>query len=228
MAKPVKVAIVPPKFHGTSSVDAFKFLKKFAYAALSNAWDDPMKALQFPNYLLGTADLWYNSWIDAKKAAAGAAGYTATWKDQNQAIQQAFRNVAHQEVAEDKLLARKQKIGESAEDYVYSMLDLMNDFDPHMSDTAKVRRIIKGLRPTYLDKINPMILGTVNDVLVAIRKVAETQYLIKNHDDVNTTEAKVVNTLMDGFTQLFSKQAELINSLTQKNQESNRRVRFAS
>jgi len=187
-----------------------------------------MKALQFPNYLSGTAELWYNSWVDAKKAAAGAAGYTATWKDQSQAIQQAFRNVAHQEVAEDKLLARRQKIGESAEDYVYSMLDLINDFDPHMSETTKVRRIIKGLRPTYLEKINPMVLGTVNDVLVAIRKVAETQYLIKTHEDVNTGEAKVLSTLMDGFTQLFSKQTELINSLTKQNVQHPKKVRFPS
>jgi len=154
-------------------------LQKFIRVSISNQWPDDVKVIQLPNYLTGTAELWYVTWLDNrnKAAAATAAGVTAVgWDELTKALQKAFKNVAHQEVAEHKLLSRKQKIGESAEDYVYSMLDLIQDFDPCISETSKVRRIIKGLKPLHLENINPMQISTIKDVLDAIRKVAETEF----------------------------------------------------
>jgi len=227
MAKPVKVAVIPPKFGGTLTEDAYKFLKKFESVAVSNHWDDDTKALQFRNYLTGTAELWYNNWYESQKAlVAAGAPLVIKWSQQSTALQTAFRNVAHTEVAEEKLLARKQKLGESAEDYVYSMLDLISDFDPTMNEASKVRRIIKGLRPVYLEKINPMTITKVEDVLNAIRKVAETQYLINAHGDTNSIEAKVMSTVLDGFSELFTKQSELLNTMIKSNQDQDKKRKF--
>jgi len=111
--KPARVAIVPPKFGGTPSEDAYKFLQKFLRVSNSNNWDDDTKASQLPNYLTGTAVLWYMSWLKTRSLTAGSSSPNpVTWAELIKELQTAFKNVAHKEVAEDKLLARVQKTGE--------------------------------------------------------------------------------------------------------------------
>jgi hypothetical protein len=57
--------------------------------------------------------------------------------------------VANADIAEQKLHDKKQSLGESVEDYIYSFEDLCNDFDP------RVKKIIRAFLPHYLKKMNP-------------------------------------------------------------------------
>jgi len=106
------------------------------------------------------------------------------------------------------------------------MLDLINDYDPSMSESSKVRKIIKGLKPMYLEKINPMTLTTVADVLEAIRKIAETQFLINKHADTNSIDTNVISTMMDGFSNLFKQQTEMINNIIKTTENKDKKVTF--
>jgi len=196
--KTTKVAIVPKKFSGKIEEDAFKYLKNFNIAATSNNWNDDYKAVQLPNYLEGTANLWYINWIRERTSTQAAAARIAgtvpippptpvKWDELTDALQLAFRTLASKDVAEERLLARRQKIGETAEDYIYSMLDLLHDYDENMDEATKVRYIIKGLQDQYLEKINPLSLTTVDQVLKVIRKIKETQFLIDHREEMNLT-----------------------------------------
>jgi len=190
MTKPAKVAVIPSKFSGRSNEDPFKYLQNFELAAVSNLWTDDLRLTGLPNYLTDTALLWYHGYVKDRNAAATAlagAPCTAkiTWDELRTDLQKGFRTVASKEVAEEKLQARKQKVGESPEDYVYSKLDLLHDFEHSMPLDQKIRHIIKGLRPSYLERIHVMNPQTIEEVIIAIRKIAETQFMIAQNIEAN-------------------------------------------
>jgi len=219
MTKPSKVAVIPQKFSGRSTEDPFKYLQNFELAAHSNLWADDLKLRALPNYLSDTALLWYHSYVKDRNSAAtvlAGAPCTAkiTWAELTSELQKAFRTVASKEVAEEKLYARKQLIGESPEDYVYSKLDLINDYEPNMAEDQKIRHIIKGLRASYLEKIHIQAPKTVEEVITAIRKIAETQYMIAQNLDSNVTTSVCTP---DHLKELLnSTQQEIAKALTEQ------------
>jgi hypothetical protein len=220
-SKPAKLAIVPPKFSGIIDEDAYQYLQQFDLAASSNLWNDAYKTSQLPNYLANTAQKWFLHWKRERAAAqatAHAAGGPAptpiSWTELTTAFQLAFRNVASKDVAEEKLLARRHKIGETPEDYIYSMLELIHNYDNSMDEATKVRYIIKGLRPSFLKEINPLGLTTVTDVLQKIRKIAETQYLIDHREEVNNaTTHNALTSLVDKIAEGFNSQQQFFSNL---------------
>jgi len=212
LLKPAHIAVTPPKFSGKPDEDPFKYLQNFDLAAVSNNWDDIIKMHQIPNYLLGTASLWYKFWRRDRLVSTPGVG-RPTWPEFVKALQKAFRSVASKDVAEEKLFNRKQRIGESPEDYFYSMLDLIYDYDPSMSVPTQIRFIVKGLRPVYLEKINPMKPTTIEKVLECIRSIAETQYLVDHVVDSNLTqEQSSLTKVLDNMNALFDKQTALLAS----------------
>ncbi len=52
---PVKLAIQPRRFSGEAHECSKEFLDLFEEACSCNNWTDPLKALQFPNYLFHCA-----------------------------------------------------------------------------------------------------------------------------------------------------------------------------
>jgi len=217
MAKPAKIAVVPPKFSGRLNEDAFKYLQNFQLAAISNVWTDDLKIKAIPNYLTDTALNWYHSYVRDRNAAATlAAGAPATakitWTEFVDDIQKAFKTVASKEVAEQKLNDRKQQIGEGPEDYVYSMLDLLNDFNSDMQDESRIRYIIKGLRASYLEKIHFLAPKTIPDLIAAIRRIAETQFMIDQNQSSNiiTNQIQPIQEILQSF------KAEFTNAINSK------------
>jgi hypothetical protein len=211
--KASKVAITPPTFGGKLDEDAFKYLQKFDMVSISNNWTDDIKALQLPNYLVGTAEKWFLNWKKERKASyvPPTATPTApqpppTWVELTTALQLAFKNVGSKDIAEQKLLSRKQKTGESAEDYLYSKLDLINDYDDKMPMTSKIRYIIKGLRPSYLEKINFICPTTIHEVLDSIRRISESSYLIEHREECNVSESTLLASAITNFSKMFKEQ----------------------
>lgn len=192
--KPAKISVIPPTFAGRINEDPYKYLQKFELAARANCWTDTHKALALPNYLTDTANLWFIGYKkfrddEATQQAGGASTQAIiTWGELTKALQLAFKTVASKEVAEEKLYSRKQQVGESPEDYVYSKLDLINDYDPSMSEESKVRHLIKGLRPSYLEKVYITNPQTVEDVMKTVRRIAESQFLLAHQVDSNPAQ----------------------------------------
>jgi len=94
---------------------------------------------------------------------------------------------AFQEVAPDVknqmlLEERRQRIDESVESYYYSVLNLCNEVDATMTEARRVRYLIRGLRPQYLENILPLDPQLVTEVLQHMRKVAEGKFLISKQE----------------------------------------------
>jgi hypothetical protein len=228
MTKPVKVGVVPQKF--IPSLDPYKWLQQFEVAALSNAWTPEIKVQQMPSYLTGSSSLWYLNWRkDRTEKHTTIPNQTnpepdVTWTELTTALQQAFKTVANVDIAESKLQDRKMTIGESVEDYIYSFVDLCNDFDPKMSESLKVKKIIRGLLPNYLKKIAPQIINTVDELLFAARKVADTYYLVERREAVMAIQAETElkegkdkdDTQIAEITKLFKEQTVLFNKVMEE------------
>jgi hypothetical protein len=211
--KASKVAIIPTTFGGRLDEDAFKYLQKFELVSISNHWTDDIKVIQLPNYLVGTAEKWFLNWKRERKASyvPPASAPTApqppiTWAELTAALQLAFKNVGSKDIAEQKLLARKQKAGETAEDYLYSKLDLINDYDEFMPVASKIRYIVKGLRPSYLEKINFIGPTTIAEVLDGIRRISESSYLIEHREESNVTDTTLLANAISDFSKMFKSQ----------------------
>ncbi|OXA44807.1 ATP-dependent RNA helicase glh-4 [Folsomia candida] len=248
--KPVKLGVVPSTFSGRADQDPYKYLQRFELAAQANSWDETIKTAQLQNYLADTALLWLHKYLKEQNAQATAtAGGTPTiakikWKDITEALQKAFRTVASKEVAEDKMLARKQRSGESPEDYVYAKIDLMSDYESDMDETTQVRHIVRGLKPLYFEKIYPQNLKTVEEVLNQIRRISDTQFLITKYVEVNSVEpatkavadfSKILELQskqhaqqMDKMMEVFTTQFKFQNNKTQNFSSQNNLVQCAN
>lgn len=174
----------------------------------------------FPLCLLGSAYQWWHFFIATRKKeeqlynearaaqAAATAAHTAaggsgaapvihvppappalSWDIISSALQTAFKSVANKEVAEA---------------FVYGMIDLINDYDPDMPEIEKVRMMIRKMRPTFIEKINPCTPQTINALLEAIRKIAETQYMIDHIKSMNSVQVNAINAQMKKMHTEFS------------------------
>ncbi|OXA38364.1 Retrovirus-related Pol polyprotein from transposon opus [Folsomia candida] len=248
--KPVKLGVIPSTFSGRADQDPYKYLQRFELAAQANSWDETIKTAQLQNYLADTALLWLHKYLKEQNAqATAAASGTPTiakikWKDITEALQKAFRTVASKEVAEDKMLARKQRSGESPEDYVYAKIDLISDYESDMDETTQVRHIVRGLKPLYFEKIYPQNLKTVEEVLNQIRRISDTQFLITKYEEVNSVApaTKAVADLskilelqnkqhaqqMDKMMEVFTTQFKFQNNKTQNFSQQNNLVQCAN
>ncbi|OXA45127.1 Retrovirus-related Pol polyprotein from transposon opus [Folsomia candida] len=248
--KPVKLGVIRSTFSGRADQDPYKYLQRFELAAQANSWDETIKTAQLQNYLADTALLWLHKYLKEQNAqATAAASGTPTiakikWKDITEALQKAFRTVASKEVAEDKMLARKQRSGESPEDYVHAKIDLISDFESDMDETTQVRHIVRGLKPLYFEKIYPQNLKTVEEVLNQICRISDTQFLITKYEEVNSVEpaTKAVADLskilelqnkqhaqqMDKMMEVFTTQFKFQNNKTQNFSQQNNLVQCAN
>jgi hypothetical protein len=93
------------KFYGNTAEDPSKYLQQFELASVSNQRDDTIKAVQLPNYLAGSAQIWVISWLTSRPA-----GNKLVWVDITDALQKAFSSVAEKAIAEERMLRRKQKV----------------------------------------------------------------------------------------------------------------------
>lgn len=154
-------------------IDAFEEVSK------TNRWTDEITAAQFPNYMQGIAAKWWRTYKQklVRAAIPPALPATPTWADIKTEFEKAFISVGRQVSAELLLDARKQKYDESCEAYFYDILELCDRVDPAMSKDRKIRHLLKGLRPYYLEKIMPLNPQTVHEVLVHMRRVAESKLL---------------------------------------------------
>lgn len=176
---PVKVAVKPQSFHGFASEDPKMYIDAFEEVAKTNRWTNDITALQFPNYMQGVALKWWRTYKQnlIRAAVPPALPQAPTWDNIKTEFEKAFISVGRQVSAELLLDARKQKYDESCESYFYDILELCDRIDLTMSKDRKIRHLLKGLRPYYLEKIMPLNPQTIDEVLVHMRRVAESKLL---------------------------------------------------
>jgi hypothetical protein len=230
-----KLNVVPTRFSSRNEQDPEKYIEKFELASECNNWLPEHRLKFLPTYLDGTAFTWYINYkkefdrramaaarvLDPKNPQPVPLDYPTLKTD----FIDAFPSIAKIEVAERKLDKRRQLSSESPEDYMYDMFDLCKAFDPHMPEDAIVRKTIKGLRPGYLEKINFADPQNMDDLLKAIRKIKETNYLLDQTFETQSTLAVLpatqktdpeVSKALLALNEALSSQTSLIQKLQQQ------------
>lgn len=126
----------PSTFRGEPGEDPLKWFKEYDRVAKFNKWDDMMCLANAYFFLDGTAKQWYinnedtlNSWEMFKTGLSGLFGDRQKYTKK----------------AEEELKHRAQRLDESTQSYIQSVLGLCQEVNPAMADEEKVSHLMKGV-----------------------------------------------------------------------------------
>ena len=186
--KPYKLSIVPKTFSGHKDQDPEEFIEQYIQASESNFWNDDIQTKQFINFLHGTPAKWFRCFLAKRQRDAENEDKDEpdplTWTELKTGFLDAFVSLARDIVDGVKLDQRRQKPQKSVEDYFYSILALCDKVDPDMGDQRRVRKLLKGLLPSFLDKILPLAPENPEELLKNLRSVAETKVITGRNDEL--------------------------------------------
>jgi hypothetical protein len=168
-----RLTLTPQHFRGGSDEFVESHLDQFIRVAECNGWGDQLKVLYFPHFLGGTARTWYYTWETDRVGPV-------TWIDLKAAFRSAFKSIGGGRFAEQRLRERTQRINESPEDFVYSIVDLCNATDPNMLEGKKVSILLEKMSPEYMKVVNQTHPETIDDVLKEMRTLAESEIMAKH------------------------------------------------
>lgn len=146
-ARPVVQAREPPIFEGRPQDDVVEWLHDFGEIAEFNQWTPAQKLRQVKWALKGYAKNWYRTRdpepVDFDEFA--------------DAIRIAFKHPAYESGMAAQLDSRKQGLDESPVIYCFEKLALCKKVDPNMAEGAKLQHLIRGMKPTLLERVYPLI-----------------------------------------------------------------------
>jgi hypothetical protein len=219
--KPTNYKSTLPRFDGTS--DPFRFLRIFEYAMTVDNWhkDDWLKYLI--QCLDGAADQFSYWWLDDQKKirAAAANKDPITFDDLSLALQQAFKSHSDKDKAhlEEKCRLRKQMLNETPEAYTFALLALLRDFNPDMAMLEKIRWLIKNSQPNFIKAIKLQKPQMVDDLLMLMRRVEHTRYLMAENHEINNISDIQVEIKLDELSRKIKEADTKIDNLTSNTAE---------
>lgn len=162
--------ITPKKFGGGVQENVEEYVAQFERIARANGWDAAKKLVVLPCYLEGAA----LKWLENLEQAQGAA---LTWDIVKEKIKEAFQSIAWEEQLEFKLRMRMQGEEEPVEAYLQDVLNLCSKLDPQMVERCKIKHVLRGLKPSLLEKVMVMANDTLDNLLANIRKIQTARYM---------------------------------------------------
>lgn len=137
----------PPIFEGNPQEDIVAWLEEYQDVADFNMWT-PEESLHNVRWALKNfAKNWFRNLNPPP----------ATFVEFSQAIRSAFKHPAYDSGIATQLRNRKQGLDESPVMYCYDKLNLCNKVDPVMTEAVKLDHLIRGMKPTLVEKIYPSI-----------------------------------------------------------------------
>ncbi|XP_075746939.1 uncharacterized protein LOC142804172 [Rhipicephalus microplus] len=155
-----------PIFTGADGTDVEDWLAIYERVSVPNKWDEDGKLTNLVFYLAGVASLWYNN---------HASGF-ATWSDFKTAIFVFGRPAVRKLQAEQRLRERAQEAGESFTSYIEDVLDLCNKSNHTMSESDKIRNIMKGIDDDAFTMLLAKNPGTVAEVITLCQSYEELRW----------------------------------------------------
>jgi hypothetical protein len=137
----------PPTFEGKPQDDVVAWLEEYQDTADFNLWSPEESLRQVRWALTGFAKNWYRN----------LQPQPATFPQFSQVIRAAFKHPAYDSGVASQLRNRKQGIDESPVMYCFDKLNLCNRVDPRMTEGVKLDHLIRGMKPTLVEKVYPSI-----------------------------------------------------------------------
>lgn len=181
MAEARAPIITPSKFRGTQDENVEEYLTQFERASKANGWDANRKLVIIPCYLEGAALRWYEN-------AESRLGAQLTWDQVKEGLKSTFQSIAYDEQIEFKLRMRMQRDEETVESYVQDVLYLCAKVDPNMPERSKIKYVLRGLKPSLIEKVMPMNNESLEDLMTNLRTVQTARYLAGQRVDHLLTE----------------------------------------
>lgn len=156
----------PHLFAGLRGEDVEDWLDDFERVSSANRWDDTYNLTHVSFYLTGVAKTWFfNHLIDIPD--------WATFKEQ---LRQVFGTPAvRSALAKKTLEARKQHLGESYTSYIEDVLALCRRVNPSMSESDRVRHILKGITTVAFNALAIKNPATVAEVVTTCQRLDELE-----------------------------------------------------
>ena len=130
------VRVIKP-FIGEVNEEINDWITSFERVATINRWNDQAKCVILPGYLTKTAESWYKSVSTIIKGE---------WILLRNELVQTFQKIQHHQDAYQMVEDRIQEKKETIEKYAQEFVALINQADPSMEETTKVRMFARGLK----------------------------------------------------------------------------------
>jgi hypothetical protein len=210
--RPVRVAVVPPKFNGLRNQDPQFWVQNFNRCADSNGWTESIKLKQFPSYLTDKALLWYSARTQERERLNLPKWDWATLKEE-------FLNCngnikLRKAAAEYRLLGTRQKPNQSAYEFLIEMDNIMNFVDSNMSDETRIKWVKRGLLKDTLKVVNLHNATTMTELAHLLSKDDEISALLSSRNLPDEHEETFLSTLQGDIRQDRSDLQELRNKMT--------------
>ncbi len=137
----------PPCFEGKPQDDVVAWLVDYQDTADFNMWTPEESLRQVRWALTGFAKNWYRN----------LNPQPATFPAFCDAIRAAFKHPAYDSGVASQLRNRNQGMDESPVVYCFEKLNLCARVDPQMTEAVKLDHLIRGMKPTLVEKIYPFM-----------------------------------------------------------------------
>lgn len=164
--------IVPPTFRDGTRKSVEEYLAQYERVAKANGWNDAKKLVILPCYLEGAALTWFENLEQQQRPEEDL-----TWQQVKEGMKEVFQTIARDEQMEYRLRMRMQGEEETVESYVQDVLNLCIKVDPGMNEGIKIRYILRGLKPSLLEKVMILENDTIAHLMTNIRRVQTARYM---------------------------------------------------
>ena len=188
----------PVIFNASDEQDAEDWLSQYEIVSAHNKWDEADKLGYLHFYLAGVAQLWFNNhqadipnWSSFKTRFAEVFGRPAVRKLR----------------AEQRLRGRAQRSRETFTSYIEDVVDLCRRINPDMSDTDKIRHIMKGIEDDAFHMLvakNPQTVAEVTQYCQSYDELRRQRISTRHPSfDTATTSALTVGAVSTEETSLM-------------------------
>ena len=195
--------VLPEKFSGLKGTQEIgDFLDAIDRAAQINNWGDAEKIALLPS-LLSHVSL---KWFLAQRGLRAGQNAWIVWAD---ALRAAFNTNITERF--DALESRKFKKGDSAEEFFYDMMILLDRYNPQATDDVRLHYLRKGLPEKIQDKINLLDPQTPAQFKAVLKRICKEQTCSpKNDKEIDSLDIKELQVeLSEGLRQLRREMQDL-------------------
>ncbi|XP_072141287.1 uncharacterized protein [Dermacentor andersoni] len=170
----------PHLFAGLRGEDVEDWLDDYDRVSSANRWDDASKLRHVAFYLTGVAKTWFfNHEVDF-----------TNWGAFKQQLRQIFGTPAVRSALAKKTLdTRKQQPGESYTSYIEDVLALCRRVNTAMTESDRVRHILKGIGAIAFNALAIQNPATVADIVATCQRLDELESVRLQPDTTANTSA---------------------------------------